>query len=152
MQTVVIHDESLGKDFTVVVCSTAIVMALTNLAEANEDPDGGDYPVVGSNDRYCGDTITQESRDSDIKRINELIAIFKEPELTEKFVKEHVHPSQPTKKNGSYAKNRVSNHAYFPSFGVYWEDHYGDNTPAIRCRSKNDYEAVLLYEEYIVKY
>lgn len=152
MQEVVIHDEALGKDFTIKVYVTAILNNLHELRAANLDPDGGDYPVVGSADSYTGRQLTQEERDGDLVRIEELLDIFEEPESTEKFVREVVFPNQPKKKNGSFAKGRVNDHALFSSFGVYWEDHYGDNTPALRSRSQGDYEATLSMEEYIVKY
>lgn len=148
MQTVVVHDESLGKDFTIKVYGSDIVRELQDLL----DPNNEDNPAVGSEKEYTGGQVTQSDRDIDLKRIEELIAIFKEPELTEAFVHNTVHPAQPTKKNGSYSKGRVSNHAQFDSFGVYWEDSYGDNTPAIRCRSTSDYEATLALEHYVVKY
>lgn len=148
MQQVVVHDESLGKDFTITVHGSQIVEQLTYMI----DPENEDYPAVGSEIEYTGGKVEQEDRDADIARIQELLAIFKEPELTEKYVREVVHPAQPTKKNGSYAKNRVNNHAQFDSFGVYWEDSYGSNTPAIRCRSFGDYEATLSHEHFVVKY
>lgn len=55
------------------------------------------------------------------------------------------------KKNGTLAKGRVLTLATFPSYGHYWEDSYGFNTPQIRIKNFSDDTAVLDFGTYIIK-
>lgn len=151
MQVITIHDESIGKDFTINVYASAIVERLKQLKTANEEG-WDDYPTVGSISDHTSNEVTQAERDEDITRIDELLAIFENPEATEKYIRNEVFPYQPRKKDHSFAKGRVYNMSTFDSFGVYWEDSYGANTPALRMRSIGDYTATFAYEEYVIKY
>ena len=151
------HDDSLGKDFKVTFHPDAMISKLKmyiDLGTVDEDGDCDEYPL--GKDEYGGET-TQADRDADIKVMNELIDLlencdgtFMPDQLVAKLV--DIIETQPKKKNGSFSKGRVNDVHTFHSFGHYWEDSYGTNTPAIRVRSNSDYECTLGVEEYVIKY
>lgn len=151
MQVITIHDDELGKDFTINVYGSVVVENLKQLKQSNEEG-WEDHPPVDSVCDYTGYKVTQEDRDADVKRIDELIAIFENIEETERYIRVQAFPFQPRKKNHTFAKSRVINTEMFETFSVYWEDSYGANTPALRMRATGDYTATFSYEEFVVKY
>lgn len=149
-----VDDPSLGKTFSLHINRSSIIEDLKHYIASATDDESGDseYPL---GDNWCGHEITQEMRDEDNKKMLELIALFEaeEGELVDKRLELFVQliEKQPKKKNGSFAKSRVNTVVLFSSFGHYWEDSYGTNTPALRIRTKDDYEAILSIEEYVVR-
>ena len=152
MQTAVykIEDETLGKEITVIINRPVIIRDLQNLIENHNSGPESEYPSVGRTD-VNDHTVTQEARDADLLEIQNVIGLMTDEEGLIAKLKEFV-DNQPRKKNDSFAKGRVQNLFQFDSFGSYWEDSYGTNTPAIRARATSDYEMEIRYEEYIVKY
>ena len=152
MKTMVykIEDEELERDITVIINRVGVISDLQNLIENHNAGPESEYPSVGRTD-INGNTLTQEARNADLLEIQNVIGLMTDEEgFIEKLTE--IVQSQPRKKNSSLAKGRVQNVFQFDSFGSYWEDSYGTNTPAIRARAKDDYEMEIVYEEYIVKY
>ena len=145
-----IEDEKLGKDITVIVHRRSIISAINNLVENHKAGPDSEYPQVGRVD-IIGTEITQEWRDKDLLEIQDYITNLTDEDKFNALIKNAIE-QQPKKKNGSFAKGRVNNIAMFDSFGAYWEDSYGTNTPAIRARAKDDYTMEIVYEEFVVKY
>ncbi len=149
-QTYNIEDEKLGKEIVVIVNRRAIISDIQHLVECHKAGPDSEYPQVGRVD-INGTEVTQEWRDKDLLEIQDFITKLTDEDKFDAFLKEAI-AQQPRKKNGSFAKGRVNNIAMFDSFGSYWEDSYGTNTPAIRTRAKDDYTMEIVYEEFVVKY
>ena len=145
-----IEDEKLGKEIVVVVHRRSIISAINNLVEDHKASPESEYPQVGRVD-VNGKEVTQGERNKDLLLIQDCITDLTDERSFQAFIRKAIE-QQPRKKNGSFAKGRVNNIVTFDSFGSYWEDSYGTNTPAIRARAKDDYTMEIVYEEFIVKY
>lgn len=145
-----IEDEKLGKEIVVIVNRRSIINDINHLVECHKAGPESEYPQVGYKD-INGTEVTQDWRNEDLMDIQKWITkLTDEEEFKSLLIK--VVEDQPRKKNGSFGKGRVNNLVLFNSFGAYWEDSYGTNTPSIRARAKDDYTVEIVYEEFVVKY
>lgn len=114
----------------------------------NIDPDDPDeeYQLGSCEKDTSGTRFTQEERDANIQELKDLIDSIQSDGYKTIFLQ------CPRKKNGSLAKNRVTQLWRGHTFQHYWEDSYGFNAPEISVKNIGDYKAVLELTYRVVGY
>jgi 5-methylthioribose kinase len=112
------------------------------------DKDDDDYGLDRLNDNHsCYDNgyYTEEIRKKEEAELQQLITQIEEGMY-------HLWFHQiPVKKNGTFAKNRVTTLWRGYSFEHYWEDSYGYGGPELVIRTLDDYTTVLQVESRVRK-